>query len=71
MRRRLFRDRRSYLLGIGILVIIVVYFTSSSRVSPENVTIKNEIYAEGNDAEESAPDLNRYIVSNGIAIEIC
>jgi uncharacterized membrane protein len=68
MRRRLLRDRRSYLLGIGILVIIVVYFTSSSRVSRENVTIKN---AEGNDAEESAPDLNSYIVSNGIRIEIC
>jgi len=70
MRRRLFRDRRSYLLAVGILVIIVVYFTSSSRVSRENVNIKNEIYAEGNDAEESTPDLNRYIVSNGIPTEI-
>lgn len=70
MRCHLFRYRRSYLLGVGILVIVVVYFTSSSRVSRENVTIKNEVYAEGNDAEESAPDLNRYIVSNGIPTEI-
>ena len=70
MRRRLFRVRLSYLLGVGILVIIVVYITSSSRVSHENASIKNEIHAEGNDAEESTPDLDRYIVSNGIPTEI-
>jgi hypothetical protein len=70
MGRRLFRVRRSYLLGVGILVIIVFYLTFPSRVSRENVTIKNEIYAEGNDAEESTPDLNRYIVSNGVPTEI-
>jgi hypothetical protein len=67
MRLRLFRVHRSYLFGVGILVIIVVYLTTS-RVSRENVTIKNEIYEEGNDAEESTPDLNRYIVSNGILL---
>jgi hypothetical protein len=70
MRRRLFRVRRSYLLGVGILVIIVFYLTFPSRVSRENVTIKNEIHAEGKDAEENTPDLNRYIVRNGIPTEI-
>ena len=70
MRCRLSRVRRSYLLGVGILVIIVLYLTYPSRVSRENVTIKNEIYAEGNDAEESTPDLNRYIVSHGNPTEI-
>jgi len=70
MRCRLFRVRRSYLLGFGILVIIVFYLTFPSRVSHENVTVTNEIYEEENDAEESAPDLNRYIVSNGIPTEV-
>lgn len=70
MRCRLFRVRRSYLLGFGTLVIIVFYLTFPSRVSRENVTVTNEIYEEKNDAEERTPDLNRYIVSNGIPTEI-
>lgn len=70
MHCRLFRVRRSYLLGFGILVIIVFYFTFPSRVSRESVAIENEIYEEEDDAEESTPDLNRYIVSNGIPTEI-
>jgi hypothetical protein len=70
MRRRPFRVRGLYLLGVGTLVTIVFYFTYPSRVSRENVTVKNDIYAEGNDAAESTPDLNRYIVSNGIPTKI-
>jgi hypothetical protein len=65
-----FGVRRSHLLGVGILVIIVVYLTFYSRVSRKNVTVKNEMNAEGNDAEESTPDLNKYIVSNSTSTEI-
>lgn len=61
MRRRMFRVRGSYLLGVGTLVIIVFYLTSPSRVSRENVTVKHEIYEDEKDATEIGPDLNRYI----------
>jgi hypothetical protein len=70
MRRRLFRVHGSYLLGVGTLVIIVFYLTSTSRVSRDNVIVKNEIYEKVNDRTESVPDLNGYIVSNGTATEI-
>ena len=72
MRRRLCRVHGSYFLGVGTLVIIVFYLTSTSRVSRENVTVKNEllVYEEVNDATDSVPDINGYVVSNDITTEI-
>ena len=64
MRRRLFRVHGSYLFGIGMLVTVVFYLTSTSRVSRENVTAKNEVYEEMNDDTDSEPDFKKYIVSN-------
>jgi hypothetical protein len=65
MRLRLIRVHGSYLIGVGTVVILVFYFTSTARDSRDNETVLDTVHVEVISSGESEPDLNRYIVSMG------
>jgi hypothetical protein len=63
MRPRLIRVHGSYLVGVGTVVILVFYLTSSARDSRENETVQDTVHEKVISSGESEPDLSRYIVS--------
>jgi hypothetical protein len=69
MRLRLIRVHGSYLVGVGTVVILLFYLTSTVRESRENDTAQDTaqdtLHEEVVTSGESEPDLNTYMVSAG------
>jgi hypothetical protein len=65
MRPRLIRVHGSYLVGVGTVVILVLYLTSPARDSRENENVQDTVHEEAISSRESERDLSRYIVSIG------
>jgi hypothetical protein len=68
MRLRLVRVHGSYILGIGTLVILIFYLSSTVRDSRESVSTSEKLREEEYDSAESKSDFNAYIVSTGMTI---
>jgi hypothetical protein len=66
MRLRLVRVHGSYFIGVGALVILIFYLSSTVRDSRENSNRQEKDREEVNDSVESKSDFSTYIVSIGI-----